>query len=79
MPHLHSTRTHTTTPPCHRREQQLALPLDLVVRFGVCQLHLDRLPSALQCFAALRQRVGTHDGYACVSDGAMPPPPLWLT
>jgi hypothetical protein len=38
-------------------EQQLALPLDLVVRFGICQLHLDKLPSALQCFASLRQRV----------------------
>ena len=39
-------------------QQQLALPLDLVVRFGVCQLYLDKLPSALQCFAALKQRDG---------------------
>jgi hypothetical protein len=44
-------------PHTYSAEQQLALPLDLVVRFGICQLHLDKLPSALQCFASLRQRV----------------------
>ncbi|EWM25349.1 transcription factor iiic-gamma subunit [Nannochloropsis gaditana] len=36
-------------------QQQLALPVDLVVRFGICQLYLDKLTSALQCFSALRQ------------------------
>ena len=37
------------------KQQELALPLDLVVRYGICQLYLDKLASALQCFAALRQ------------------------
>lgn len=58
---MHVYNTHTlsnSTPDNPNSEQQnLVLPLDLVVRFGICQLHLGKLPSALQCFASLRQRV----------------------
>jgi hypothetical protein len=40
------------------RDEHLVLPLDLVVRFGICQLYKQELQLALSCFNALKKRVG---------------------